>query len=99
MSYSASLSELLNQTVTLSTFASRNVAGEETYTDSQVSARKEGRRRLVTTADGERLVSPTTVIVQIAVTIEDQIDGRRVLEVLDMVEGDGEIIGYEVLLQ
>ncbi len=99
MSYSSALGETLNQTVELSAFQSRDEYNKKTYSTSQITARAEGRRRQVTTEEGERLISNMTVITQTAVTVEDKIDGRRILEVLNMVDLDGNIIGYEVLLQ
>jgi hypothetical protein len=98
--FSELFSEHLNQTVSYEQFLSQDGYNKPTFSAAQtVAARVEGRRRMVTTLEGENIISSTTVFTQTAVTTLDKIDSRRVLEVMNMVDGEGNIIGYEVLLQ
>lgn len=89
----------LNQIKTHSVFDTRGGFDAKTYNDAPINCRFEGKRRLVTTPTGDRLISSTTVFTDATVGYEDLIDGRRVLQVLDMVDGDGLQLGVEVLLQ
>ena len=52
-----------------------------------VAARSEGKRRLATTPEGERVISNTTVFTVSVVGYDDLIDSRRILEILNMVDG------------
>jgi len=99
MDHSALFSTHLNQTVVWSAYSSRDAYNKKTYTETTIAARSEGKRRMVTTLEGEKIVSQTTIYTASAIGDEDLIDGRRVLQVLDMVDGQGNIIGYEVLVQ
>lgn len=98
MSFSDDFSQILNQTVTWSKKTGQDKYNNPTYTDTDIDARKERRNRMARSTTGELVVSSTTVFTQSAIGLEDEIDGEKVIDVMDMVDGDGDVIGYEVLL-
>ena len=100
MSYRVAIKRMLNQLVSFEAFASVSVNGDITYdTAVSIMARIEGKRRQVTSLEGERLISSASVVTLTSLSVSDKIDGRRILEVLPMVDGNGNTIAYEGLLQ
>lgn len=97
---SAAFQSHLKQTVSFEQFASVDDRNNITFAAAvSIIARSEGKRRMVTNLEGDRIVSSTTIFTIQVITTKDLIDGRRVLQVLDMVDGEGNLIGYESLLQ
>lgn len=98
--YALDFKELLNQIVTWSELASVDDRNDPTFNaDVPIAARSEGRRRIVTNVEGDRVVSSTTVFTSQQIGTDDKLDGRRVLQTMDMVDGEGNVMGYESLLQ
>ena len=96
--FSDRLALYLNQSVTWSKKTGQDAYNEPVYADTTVAARKERKIRMVRNATNENVVSNTTVFTQALITAEDQVDGENVIDVMDMVDKDGNIIGYEVLI-
>lgn len=90
----------LNQTATWSQFVTRNKENVPTYSAGEtIACRLEGARRIVTDINGDRIISSTTVFTLESIGEEDLINGRRVLQVLNEPDGQGNQIFNEVLLQ
>jgi len=92
------MSIYLNQTVTWSAKSGQDKYNKITYSDSSISARKEGRRRMVRNLQGEEVVSETTIYTQSAIGAEDKIDGELVIRVNDWIDFNGSVVGYEVYI-
>ncbi len=91
---------LLNQVVVWAEYVSADDRNDPVYNaDVPIAARSEGARKLVTNAEGDRIISSTRIFTTQQLSTDDLIDGRRVLQVVDMTDGEGNIIGYESLLQ
>ena len=98
--YALDFKALLNQVVVWSELASVDDRNDPTFNANvAIAARSEGKRRMVTNVEGDRIISTTTVFTTQQIGIDDKLDGRRVLQTVDMVDGEGNIIGYESLLQ
>lgn len=98
MSYSNSFAAWLNQSVTWKSLTGSDAYNKPTYSSSSIAARKEKRNRMVRNVDGENVVSNTTVFTQQEIGLHDEIDNEKVIDVMNMVDGQGSVIGYEVLL-
>ena len=98
MSYSDRLSQMLNQSVTWSRRTGVDAYNKPTYTNSTISARVERRLRTARTVNNEQVISATTVFTQAQIGYGDEIDNENVIQIMDMVDGDGSVIGYDVLL-
>lgn len=94
--YAARLSLRLKQTVSWKSKTGQDKMNEPTYDTTSISARKEAMRKMVRDLRGEEVVSNSLIITQSAVQEEDMIDGEKVISVEPMVDGEGNIIGYEV---
>lgn len=93
------LDKYLNQTVQHYVKTGTNSAAQPTYANPvSIAARKENRIRYVRSTTGQQVVSNTTVFTTVAVALEDKIDGLKVIDVLNMVDRSGNVVGYEVLL-
>ena len=88
----------LNQDVTWKSKTGQSGYNEPTYESSTITARKEQKRRMVRDAQGEEVVSQTTVYTQSAIGMEDKIDDEQVINVGEWIDKEGDIVGYEVFI-
>lgn len=88
----------LNQDVTWEAKSGQDFYNEIAYTSSTITARKEQKRRMVRDAQGEEVVSQTTVYTQSAIGLEDKIDGEQVIHVGEWIDKEGSVVGYEVFI-
>ena len=88
----------LNQNVTWKSKTGQDFHNEPAYDSSTITARKEQKRRMVRDAQGEEVVSQTTVYTQSAIGMEDKIDDEQVINVGEWIDRDGSIVGYEVFI-
>lgn len=98
MSYSNALAAWLKQSVTWSRKTGVDAYNKPTYTNSTILARVERRLRTARTVNNEEVISSTTVFTQSPIGYSDEIDNEKVIQIMDMVDGEGSVIGYEVLL-
>ena len=98
MSYNNALAAWLKQSVTWSRKTGVDAYNKPTYTNSTIAARKEKRNRTARTITNEQVISSTTVFTQSEIGYGDEIDNEKVIQIMDMVDGEGSVIGYEVLL-
>lgn len=88
----------LNQDVAWETKTGQDFYNEPTYSSTSIKARKEKKRRMVRDAQGEEVISETTVYTQSGIGLEDMIDGEEIINASEWVDKDGSVIGYEVFL-
>ena len=88
----------LNQDVTWNAKTGQTGYAKPIYESSSIKARKEKKRRMVRNAEGEEVISETTVFTQSNIGLEDQIDGEQVINVSEWVDKGGTVIGYEVFI-
>lgn len=96
--YSSLFATLLNQSVTWSMKTGQDKYNEPTYTDSTIAARVEQKNRMARDETGEEVISNTTIFTQAQITAQDEVDGQKVIQVMNMVDDSGTVIGYEVLV-
>ena len=97
--YSNRLRLYLNQIVRLERQVGPDAYGNMQYaTPAEVRARKEGHTRLVRNVSGETVTSTTTVFLQSEISPMDMIDGRIVVDAMEMVDRVGNVIGWEAYL-
>lgn len=92
------LDKYLNQTVTLKSVTATSEYGQPTRTTSSIKARKEQKQRLIRDKYGKEVISSTTVFLKECVSVDDMIDDMPVIDVRDMVDKGGRIVGREVFL-
>lgn len=97
--YSDRLALYLKQTAQLQKQTGPDAYGNMQYGEPQeIPVRREGRTRLVRNTNGETVASNTTVFSLAEIAPMDKIDGRLVIDVMSMVDRDGNVIGWEVYL-
>ena len=88
-----SISEYLNQSITLKSKSSVNAYNEATYSSSTISARFEYKRRMVRNNEGEEVLSTAQVFTETQVKPDDVLtfDSRdwQVVTVENCVDLDG----------
>ena len=92
------LAVYLNQTVTWKAKTGQDFHNEPAFSSSEIAARKSSKRRMVRNAQGEQVISETTVYTQSAIGLEDKIDDEQVINVSTWVDKDGSTVGYKVFL-
>ena len=88
----------LNQDVTWKEKTDQDFYNKPTYSSSSIKARKEKKRRMVRDAQGEEVISETTVYTQSNIGLEDQIDGEQVINVSEWIDKGGDVVGNEVFI-
>ena len=91
------LNRFLNQNVVWKKKVSVDGFGKAVFEEETIPARKEGRERLERDRVGVEIVSRYTVFCNVCVNVGDLMDERYVLDVREMVNRRGMIVGYEVL--
>lgn len=95
----ANLQKYLNQTASLEAKSGVDRYGNQSYTKAVlIPVRSEGKIRLVRNIHGEQVVSNTTVFSTTQILPLDKIDGNEVINVSEMVNREGEVIGWECYL-
>lgn len=73
--------------------------GNNVYADPvEIPCRIENKTKLIRTKDGKETLSDTKILTKLQIKADDLFNERVVLYVDDMVDFDGEVIGYEVRL-
>lgn len=99
MQYGKRMARYLNQTVVWQRRTGKDAYNKPQYADAvDIPVRVEGKIRLVRDSLGNEVVSNTTAFCQSPVKALDLLGGKPVLTVADMVDGDGEVVGWEVYL-
>lgn len=99
MRYANRLKRYCNQTVMLERATGPDEWGTAGYEPPvEIKARKEANRKLVRDADGNTVVSNTTLYTTDKIETQDKIDGIEVIGVGEWVEFDGTICGWEAYL-
>ena len=94
---SRSLRKFLQQEVVWEQMTGQNGFGKASYAAMRIPARKEAFQKEVRDGQGKSVVSHDRIFCEAAVTVEDLIDGKKVLSVKSLVDGKGKVIGMEVL--
>lgn len=92
------ISSYLNQSLTLKHAGTPNEYNESTYTTSTIKGRKENGFKLVRNNQGEEVVSSACVFTSATVVVDDLIDNRLVISVLDNPTLNGTSLFNEVYL-
>lgn len=99
MRYADRLKRYCNQTVTLERATDPDEWGTVGHDSSvEIKVRKEANRKLVRDAEGNTVVSNTTVYSTERIETQDRIDGADVIGVGEWVELDGTVCGWEAYL-
>ena len=97
--YSERLALYLNQTVRYQAQTEPDSYGNMQYSQPQeIKVRKEGKTRLIRDTNGETVASSTTIFSVAQINPLDMIDGVVVINSMSMVDGGGNIIGWEAYL-
>lgn len=97
--YSDRLALYLNQTAQYQAQTGPDMYGNMQYSEAQIiKVRKEGKMRLVRDTNGETVASSTTLFSIEQINPMDMVDGVIVINSMSMVDGDGNIIGWESYL-
>ncbi|MDP4092594.1 MAG: hypothetical protein Q8920_04465 [Bacillota bacterium] len=76
-----------------------NEYGEAEYAEPvSIKCRKEQKTRLILNSKGEQVLSDTRLYTVTPIKVDDLIDDRIVISVLDLPDLEGKIEGYEVSL-
>jgi len=92
------ISSYLNQSLTWKHAGTPNEYNESTYTTTTIKGRKENGVKLVRNKQGEETVSTACVFTTSAVSVDDLIDDRLVIDVLSNPTLNGTNLFYEVYL-
>ena len=97
--YSERLALYLNQTAQYQAQTGPDMYGNMQYAEPQtIKVRKEGKTRLVRDTNGETVASSTTLFSIEQINPIDMVDGVIVINSMSMVDGGGNIIGWEAYL-
>lgn len=93
------LKRYCNQTVTLERSTGPDEWGTVGYEPPEsIKVRKQGSRKLVRDAEGNTVVSGTTVFSSVEIRAQDKIDGATVISTGDWIGLDGTVCGWEAYL-
>ena len=99
MRYADRLKRYCNQTVTLERATEPDEWGTAGYGPPEsIKVRKQAGRKLIRDAEGNTVVSGTTVFSTVEIKAQDKIDGIEVISVGDWIEFDGTVCGWEAYL-
>ena len=97
--YSERLALYLNQTARYQAQTEPDGYGNMQYSQPQeIKVRKEGKTRLIRDTNGETVASSTTIFSVVQINPLDMVDDVIVINSMSMVDGDGNIIGWEAYL-
>lgn len=97
--YSERLALYLNQTAQYQAQTEPDSYGNMQYAQPQeIKVRKEGKTRLIRDTNGETVASSTTIFSAAQINPLDMVDGVIVINSMSMVDGKGNIIGWEAYL-
>ena len=93
------LKKYLNQKATFEAKSGVDRYGNQSYSAPVgISVRREGKVQLVRNIHGEQITSMTTIFTATQVLPLDRIDGNEVINVSEMVNREGIVIGWECYL-
>jgi hypothetical protein len=93
------IEDYCNQTAVWKHVIDSNAYNEPVYgAPVSIKCRKEQKIRLVRNKNGEQVVSDTRLYTTFPVQIDDLIDERVVISVIEMSDLEGQAEGYEVVL-
>lgn len=93
------LKRYCNQTATLEQAGKPDKFGTPVYTaPKEIKVRKQAGRKLVRDAEGNTVVSNTTVYSTVEIKPHDKIDGMEVISAGGWIEFDGTVCGWEAYL-
>lgn len=96
MILTANLRRYLNQTASFEAKSGIDRYGHQTYNSAvTIPVRREGKIKLVRNLNGEEVASTTTIFSTTQIQPLDKIDGNEVINVLEMVNREGAVIGWE----
>lgn len=99
MRYADRLKRYCNQTVTLERSTGPDEWGTVGYEPPEsIKVRKQASRKLVRDAEGNTVVSGTTVFSTVEIRAQDKIDGIEIISAGDWIEFDGAVCGWEAYL-
>lgn len=99
MRYGNRLGQYCNQTAKLERASGPDEWGAAGYEPPEsIKVRKQASRKLVRDAEGNTVVSGTTVFSTVEIKAQDKIDGIEVISVGDWIEFDGTVCGWEAYL-
>ena len=99
MRYADRLKRYCNQAVTLERATGPDEWGASGYEPAvEIKARKEANRKMIRDAEGNTVVSNTTVYSTVEVRPNDKIDGSEVISAGEWIERDGTLCGWEAYL-
>lgn len=93
------LKKYLNQKASLEAKSGVDRYGNQAYAEPvAIAVRREGNIKMVRNVNGEQITSMTTVFTATQINPLDKIDGHEVINVSEMVNREGEVIGWECYL-
>jgi hypothetical protein len=99
MRYGNRLGQYCSQTAKLERASGPDEWGAAGYEPAvEIKARKEANRKMIRDAEGNTVVSNTTVYSTVEVRPNDKIDGSEVISAGEWVERDGTVCGWEAYL-
>ena len=95
----SNLQKYLNQTASLEIKSGVDRYGHQSYSNAvTIPVRREGKIKLVRNTNGEEVTSTTTIFSTTQIQPLDKIDGNEVINVSEMVNYEGTIIGWECFI-
>lgn len=99
MNYAKRLARVLNQTAQLEVCTGVDDYGRRTFNAPEnIKARVEGSNKLVRNTTGDTVSSTTTVFSLVEIKPGDKVNGYTVINSMQMVDGAGNVIGWESML-
>ena len=93
------LKKYLNQKATFEAKSGVDRYGNQSYANPvAISVRREGKIRMVRNIRGEEVTSTSTIFTATQVLPLDKLDGNEVINVSEMVNREGMVIGWECYL-
>lgn len=97
MTSNTKLTPYLNQAVSWQQKTGHDEFNHPIFNSTTIQTRKEARDRLLKNDLGETILSKSTFFCHHAIQINDWLDEMPVLQVYEMINRRGKIVGFEVL--